>query len=187
MYLVNAQMSHCHTGKVGSDCKQNVCCIHGVMTSSCFIFILLVSGDWNVIRREFISNVIKQDLIQGHCLSPCVNIWKTQMLQLLENTYSALHVKFNFEQSVVCTTQVFRCWEYLPSFRLWDKLVRNNWGLFLILGTHFCCWLVETCKEIESKHWWFRSRCVCSEATQCSCSTTAKDATFQAKETQHSQ
>jgi len=60
-------------------------------------------------------------------------------------------------------------------------------GLFLILGTHFCCWPVETCKETENKRWWFRSRCVCSEATQCSCGTTAKDKTFQAKETQHSQ
>jgi len=28
------------------------------------------------------------------------------------------------------TTQVFRCWEYLLSFRLCDKLVRNVWVCF---------------------------------------------------------
>lgn len=129
-YICWMHTSHCHTGKIGSDWKQNVCCIHGFMTSSCFISRLLMSGEWNVIHREFFCNVIKQDLIWGHCLRPCVNIWKTHLLQLLENTYSALHVKFNFQQSVVCITQVFRCWEYLPSFRLWVKLVRNVWVCF---------------------------------------------------------
>jgi hypothetical protein len=89
-----------------------------------------LSREGNAVHTEFFSNVMKQDLIQGHCLWPCVNIWKTQSLQLLENTCSALRIKFNFEQSVVCTTQVFRCWEYLPSFRLWDKLVRNNMGFY---------------------------------------------------------
>jgi len=38
--------------------KQNVCCIHGFMTSSCFISVLLMSGEGNVIHREFFSNVI---------------------------------------------------------------------------------------------------------------------------------
>jgi hypothetical protein len=48
--------------------KQNDCCIHGVMTSSCFIFVLLLSREGNAVHTEFFSNVMKQDLIQGHCL-----------------------------------------------------------------------------------------------------------------------
>jgi hypothetical protein len=59
-------------------------------------------------------------------------------------------------------------------------------ALFLLLGTHFCCWPLETCKEIEDKHWWFRGRCVCSVSTQDSCrtaATCAKDKTSEARKT----
>lgn len=50
-------MSHCHTGKVGSDCKQNVCCMHGVMTSFVFISVLIMSGEWNVSHSQRIHKI----------------------------------------------------------------------------------------------------------------------------------
>lgn len=100
--MLTTQMSYCYTGKGGTDCSQNICCIHGITTYDIsFFFQLCITNEWRMKycpqRIFLIWNVF---IIQGHCLWHCVNIWKIQLLKLLENAYSALRVMFHFELEV---------------------------------------------------------------------------------------